>query len=172
MGSRGARVANGQQRTRLAARRWRRPHLRTGGSRGCEAEGRRRAASEGASHGGALRIWRVPRTAGVTGIQTCSPRRPVRQGKRERNGSVLTCLDGFLGVSRSRTPLGQVVGTESQIDGGVPRHRAPNHRRRLTVFLLLRKAKTAASSLPWVSFAESLLWPVEISPNLPSVRPG
>ena len=41
---------------------------------------------------GALRIWRVPRTAGVTGIQACSSRRPARRGKRERNGSVLTCL--------------------------------------------------------------------------------
>ena len=41
---------------------------------------------------GALRIWRVPRTAGVTGIQACSSRRPARRGKRERNGVSLACL--------------------------------------------------------------------------------
>ena len=171
VGSRGARVANGQERTRLAAGRWRRPHLRTGGSRWCEAGGRRRAASEGASQGEALRIWRVPRTAGVTGIQTCSPQRPVRQGKRERNGSVLTCLDGFWvsfavvhrkGKLLAPSPKSTAAchGTVPQIKGGA------------CCFSFIAKSKTAASSLPWVSFAESLLWSVEISPNLPSVRPG
>ena len=43
-------MANGQQRTRLPAPQWQ--HVRAGGSRRCEAEGRRRAAREGASHGG------------------------------------------------------------------------------------------------------------------------
>ena len=57
-----------------------------GGGLTCEREG------AGAHRmAGALRIWRVPRTAGVTGIQACSSRRPARRGKRERNGVSLEC---------------------------------------------------------------------------------
>ena len=89
---------------------------------------------------GALRIWRVPRTAGVTEIHACSSRRPTRRGERERNGSVLTYL--ALGVSiPSRTPAGQENSTEFAPKAAVALQ-----------FLFMR---TAVSSLPWVSPAGS-----------------
>ena len=80
-GSRGTRVANGQQRTRLAAPRWQRPYLRAGGSRRCQAEGgvqphvRRARAHRSA---GAMRARLASRAIGVAGIQACSLRRHRR----------------------------------------------------------------------------------------------
>ena len=125
-----------------------------GGVRPEGVDGRRARAHRMA---GAPRIWRVPRTAGVTGIQACSSRRPARRGKRERNGG---CLDmpGFGCLSTDR-------GTVS-VSG---RHQVPNQRRRLPRhraqkfkgsglhFLVIPgKGNCGVQSLLWVLPARSL----------------
>ena len=139
VGLRGTMVANEQQGIRLAASLWQRPHLRAGGGRRCEAGGRRARAHRMA---GAPRIWRVPRTAGVTGIQACSSRRPVRRGKRERNGG---CLDmpGFGCLSTRLTRVGK--------------RSAPKFKGSGVHFLVIPgKGNCDFQSLPWVSPARSL----------------